>query len=821
MGSERDDRVTKTIDETGSVPTAETLDQDLDIVNQVISHRLRQTDIKRMLDSLDSDSRETVTEKMADILRQTSTLLEVSRRAADSLSLDVLLPRMVEIISEFVGADRSTLFLHDKESGELYSRVPGADGLREIRFPSNAGIAGSVFTSSKSVVINDAYADDRFNPAVDKETGYRTRNILCSPIRDSKRQLIGVAQVLNRKEGDFSPHDLHLLDAITAQAASAFVNAQLHEQIERARKEEAQLLEVTNAISRELHLEPLLQRIMDTVTVILNADRSTLFMYDKKTKDLWSRVAQGMGTAEIRFPSHLGIAGSVFTSGETVNIADAYEDSRFNKEIDRKTGYKTETILCMPVINKKGESIGVTQVLNKKGGAFAGVDERRLKAFSSQAAIAIENAQLFEDVINMKNYNEGILQSMSNGVITVDADGAMAKANYAALRLFRAESDPSTIVGKQVNDFFVQENAWIAESVQAVEQTGKQDVALDADLWLRKDGDEKYEERRREAASVNLTIVPLSDINGKHLGCMLIIEDITNEKRLRGTMARYMTKEVADKLLEEGESALGGQITKASVLFSDIRSFTSISERLGAQETVKMLNDYFSIMVDIILENGGILDKYIGDAMMAVFGAPFSSLEDSDKAVKAGIGMLRALHQFNRERLLASQEPVRMGLGINTDEVLSGNIGSLKRMDYTVIGDGVNLASRLEGANKPYGTQILISEFTVAELKGSYRLREVDKIQVKGKTDPVGVFEVMDHYDTDMFPQIDDVLHHFQSGLKRYRNGEWKEAAAVFARALQLNPGDGVSRLYRDRCLYFTDKPPPVDWDGVWVLKEK
>lgn len=322
-------------------------------------------------------------------------------------------------------------------------------------------------------------------------------------------------------------------------------------------------------------------------------------------------------------------------------------------------------------------------------------------------------------------------------------------------------------------------------------------------------------------ASTNLTIVPLAHVGGNTIGCMLILEDITNEKRLRGTMARYMTKEVADKLLEEGESALGGQITKASVLFSDIRSFTTISERLGAQETVRMLNDYFSIMVDIILDSGGILDKYIGDAIMAVFGAPFSGPEDADNAVRAGIGMLTALRRFNQDREGLGLQPIQIGLGINTDEVLSGNIGSIKRMDYTVIGDGVNLASRLEGANKPYGTQLLLSEFTVRELKGTYTLREVDIIRVKGKSEPVSVYQVLDHYDASSLPNRDDVIGLFNSGLERYRAREWHHAEHAFAQALRAHPGDGVAKLYQKRCRYFANHPPAADWDGVWTMKSK
>ncbi len=810
--------------DTTAAPPAETVGQELDtdvnIVGRLIGHRLRQDDIKQILETLSKQDRSVFTEKLSDILRKTSALLEVSRRVSDSLSLDVLLPRMVEIVSDFLSAERCTLFLYDKDTGDLYSRVAQGDLTTEIRFPAHLGIAGAVFKAERPEIIPDAYADARFNQEFDKKTGYRTRNILCAPIR-AKDATIGVAQVLNKKGGDFTEDDLHSLEAITSQAAAAFLNAQLHEQIARQRQEETQLLEVTNAISRELHLTPLLQKIMETVTAILSADRSTLFMYDEKTRELWSHVAQGVGVKEIRFPAHLGIAGSVFTSGQTINIPDAYADARFNKEVDKRTGYKTDTILCMPVVNKQGQTIGVTQVLNKKGGPFSGTDEKRLAAFTSQAAIAIENAKLFEDVINVKNYNESILQSMTNGVITLDGSGLIVKANEAALRLFRAEKSPELVVGRSTAEFFFGKNLWVVESINKVVTSRQQDLALDQELWLRQDGETAVDERRREVANVNLSVVPLSNQKGEHVGCMLLLEDLTQEKRLRSTMARYMTKEVADKLLSEGEGALGGQIQKASILFTDIRSFTTITEKIGAAETVKMLNDYFTIMVDIILEHGGILDKYIGDAMMCVFGAPFPGPEDADNAVRAAIGMLRALRVFNKERAALGQDPVLMGLGINTDEVLSGNIGSPKRMDYTVIGDGVNLASRLEGANKPYGTQVLVSELTVRALKNNYALREVDRIRVKGKYEPVAVFEVMDHYDAESFPNMNEVAYLYESGLEHYKKRDFKTAEGIFEQALLLNGKDELSRHYRDRCRYFVEHPPAADWDGVWVMKDK
>jgi adenylate cyclase len=273
--------------------------------------------------------------------------------------------------------------------------------------------------------------------------------------------------------------------------------------------------------------------------------------------------------------------------------------------------------------------------------------------------------------------------------------------------------------------------------------------------------------------------------------------------------------------MEGGEEMLGGQAQVATVLFSDIRSFTSLSEKMSAGEIVSMLNDYFTVMVDIIFKYNGILDKYIGDAILAVFGAPFASEEDADNTVRAAIGMMSELNKFNKERATEGKDLIHIGVGINTDEVLSGNIGSMKRMDYTVIGDGVNLASRLEGANKFYRTNILISEFTQKALKGSYTSREVDIIKVKGKDKPVGIYEIMDYQDETTFPNMKDVLVLYNEGLDNYRMKKWQEAMACFEKAISMNEGDGLSRLYLERCQEFLENPPEESWDGVWVMKSK
>lgn len=227
-------------------------------------------------------------------------------------------------------------------------------------------------------------------------------------------------------------------------------------------------------------------------------------------------------------------------------------------------------------------------------------------------------------------------------------------------------------------------------------------------------------------------------------------------------------------------------------------------------------------MVDVIFEHQGILDKFIGDAIMAVFGAPFSRPDvDPANAVNAGLDMMKELARYNRERVARGQIAIDAGVGISSGEVVCGNIGSEKRMDYTVIGDGVNLASRLEGATKMYGASIMISEFTQAHVAGKFLTRELDVIQVKGKTKGVRIFEVFARAEEAVPDELKRRLDVYAKAQQLYQARQFADAGKAFAAGRETFPKDKVFGLYTDRCEYFLANPPAADWNGVWVLKDK
>ncbi len=221
-----------------------------------------------------------------------------------------------------------------------------------------------------------------------------------------------------------------------------------------------------------------------------------------------------------------------------------------------------------------------------------------------------------------------------------------------------------------------------------------------------------------------------------------MVDGLAERDKLRTTFGKYMTDAVVEHVMA-GKVQLGGETFTATILFSDIRSFTALSEKMDAKQLVALLNEYFTEMVDVVMHEDGVVDKYIGDAIMAVFGAPVRRPNSAVSAVRAAVGMRAALADLNKKLVARGAKPIETGIGIHTGEVVAGNIGSEKRMEYTVIGDAVNLASRLESSTKDLGVAVLISQDTHDLVKDHFDLRAVKEITVKGREQPVMTYEVL------------------------------------------------------------------------------
>jgi adenylate cyclase len=291
--------------------------------------------------------------------------------------------------------------------------------------------------------------------------------------------------------------------------------------------------------------------------------------------------------------------------------------------------------------------------------------------------------------------------------------------------------------------------------------------------------------------------------------------------KTRKVLEGYVSPSVAQQVMNNSELLkLGGEERQLTVLFSDIRGFTTMSEQFSAGELTNFLNEYFTPMTALVFEHGGTLDKYMGDAIMAFFGAPGEQLDNAEKACVAALDMVACLAALNERWAERGLPAIDIGIGINSGPMRVGNMGSTQRMDYTVMGDNVNLGSRLEGINKAYGTHIMASEFTVAATEGQIHFREIDAVRVKGKMEPVRIFEVIGR-GAVAAPETRVWVDAYQTGLAHFRAQRWEEGKAAFSEVLEHHPADLAARIFIERCTSMAANPPGESWDGVFTMTTK
>lgn len=782
------------------------------------------------------------------------------------LLLDEMLQAITLKIGELLNADRTTIFLLDEEKDELWSIVAKNENgnLLEIRLPTTVGIAGEVACFKKAVNIPfDFYDDPRSATArrFDQRHNYRTYTMLALPLLNEAGDLVAVVQLLNKLKpgsepfsslaeridlGGFTEADEATFQEFAPSIKLILESSRLFYTAAQKQRAATALMKATQSLSQSsLDLEETLKRVMDEAKELLKADRSAIWLLDEEARQLWTKLPIGGVLQEIRIPASAGFAGQVATTGEPVNIGfDLYShpNSETSKQTDQRTGYRTCSLLCMPIFNANQKLIGVTQLINKKKqgefppydaarwpeppecwkASFTRDDQEFMQAFNIQAGVALENAKLFATVKQQEEMQRNILRSLSNAVIATDHAGRVMAVNESARHLLNLNPEDhiegqclSELIHLKENDFA----AWFGKALEP--QAGKPLEQYYPEQILMLDA-------QSDSHSVNLTINTIADATDPNLvrGALVVMEDISQEKRLKNTMYRYMTQELAERLMQNSDSAkLGGDRKDVSVLFSDIRGYTTLTEHMPPEDVVEMLNEYFEQMVEAIFRFKGTLDKYIGDAIMAVFGSPLQLEDHAWYAVQAAIEMRHRLVEFNTRRKAHQLNTIAIGIGINTDSVISGNIGSSKRMEFTAIGDGVNLGSRLEGASKQYGCDIIISDRTYFACEQRVWARELDCIRVKGKTDPVSIFELIGIREGPLADQVSEhqlkIIEYYQHGLELYRQREFTQALREFNRVLQIAPNDKPALMHKDRCWHLISAPPAQSWDGVWTMTEK
>ena len=545
------------------------------------------------------------------------------------------------------------------------------------------------------------------------------------------KHLLGLFGVGSKFMGQsFTNLDLKILEIISNHLTKALFNDKLIKEVESKKTEiNLKLLEletlfdISVAISSVLEIDELAEDVLWRSVGILNASKGMLLIQNKNNPILKPIALFNWEEKDVLLSKKLNIFKEIAENKKGKILKEENKTS-----IQKKL--KEENLIISP-LQAKGKILGYMILCNKetrKGiEKFNSLDLDLLTALCNQAAVAIDNATLFKDITEAKNFNESILTSIATGVITINTLGEVDSINKAGQKIIKKV--PEKIIGNHYMYLF-EKDEHIIELITNAEVENKIYSELNTPfLSVSKE------------AVVNVSASPRVDLSGKISGLVLTIEDITDISKVKNTFKRYVSKQVVDELLDDDAKLnLGGEKREVTVLFSDIRGFTSMSEKMEPENVVSTLNKYFSLMIDIVFKNNGTLDKIIGDELMIVYGAPTSSEDDTERALKTAVEMQEKINIFNKEREKKGEVPIKVGIGINKGLVVSGNIGSRELMDYTVIGDTVNLGARLCSAAGP--DKIIVSKTVWEATKKIYSYKKLKPIKVKGKRDEINIYEV-------------------------------------------------------------------------------
>ena len=544
--------------------------------------------------------------------------------------------------------------------------------------------------------------------------------------RNELTGLVAVGQKFTKHP--FSKDDKKILEIVCNHLSDALVKRTLIANVKTKSKELSlkllqlqTLFDISLAINSILDLGQLVDEVLIRAVSILNGSSGFILLGDSTSPILHLKSVFNITSDDLEgkiFSTSSGEIKKIWRSNKGLNLGGSGRSDLLNK-----TGY--EYALVAPLISKKNVK-GIVIVGDKESRSgfvqFENEDLDILSSLASQAGVAIDNAELFQEITNARLFNESIMGSIATGVMTVNLMGEVDSINNAALRLFN--KNKRTMIGDHFTYFFRQDPV-IIDLIKNAEADFAITVEMDVDL-----------NRGKHDTKINISAAPLTDHEKNHIGTVIAFEDISEQSKIKNTFKRYVSKNVVDQLLSDDQKLnLGGEERDVTILFSDIRGFTSMSERMNPEEVVLTLNEYFSAMIDLIFKYDGTLDKIVGDELMVVYGAPISKPDDSDRAVLTAIDMIAVINRLNNKRKKKKKRPIEVGIGINKGLVISGNIGSKHQMDYTVIGDAVNIGARLCSIAKPQ--EIIISHSVKEALIDNYELIKMKPVSVKGKEQPI------------------------------------------------------------------------------------
>jgi len=497
------------------------------------------------------------------------------------------------------------------------------------------------------------------------------------------------------------------------------------------------LADVTQAVNSSLELDEVLRLVMDTIVQLTGAERGFLMLVDAQG-EMVSRVARNWEQESINpneFAISRTVVARVVSSGEAVLTTNAQEDPRFGGQ-ESIIAYNLRSIVCVP-LKAKSELIGVLYVDNRiRSGIFSEAERDLLTVFANQAAIAIENARLFAsvrstlaEVTELKSLMDNVFASIASGVLTANILDQITLCNRAAESILGEAS--ADLVGRRLDQALPGLTDELNRHLQAVRKNDQAVVGLEI----------THQHPGRGARDWRINLSPLKDADQTTQGVAIVLDDLTEQKKLEA-QHRLLERMVSPAVLNQIDPdslQIGGQQRDLTILFADIRGFTTFSEQQTPAGLVAVLNRYLAAGAEAVLAQEGTVDKFLGDAVMAWFNAPLPQPDHTLRAVRAALALKAAVEALHAE--LPPEGHLSFGVGIHYGEAVLGWIGTEKRLEFTAIGDSVNTAKRIQ-ENAAKG-QILISREAYQQVKESVEARPYAPLHVKGKAEPVEVFELI------------------------------------------------------------------------------
>ncbi len=557
------------------------------------------------------------------------------------------------------------------------------------------------------------------------------------PLDQELQDLSRLAQQIDESLKQTPGHPAELSQALAQLSSRLSTVSARAARREEERHKLAALADIGRIVNSSLELSEVLRIVMDTIVRLTGAERGFLMLKgeDGELQISMARNWERETIDESELTISRTVINRVVEQGHSVLTTNAQEDPRFGGK-HSIVAYSLRSILCVPLKNKEQELTGVIYCDNRiRAGIFSEAEQELLSAFANQASVAIENARLFEsvrrtlaEVTELKNLMDNVLASIVSGVITADLDEKITLCNRAAESILGRRLPE--IVGRPLGEVLPELADELTRQISMVRQIDRPVVGLEYERVLP----------QRGPVVLRLNLSPLKDASESAQGVAIVLDDLTENRRLEA-MHRLFERMVSPAVIEEldpNQLQLGGRRAEITTWFADLRGYTEFSESMSPERLVTILNRYLGAATDAVLNEGGTLNKFLGDAVMAFFNAPVRQPDHTLRAVRAALRLKKAVEELHAELPVHLQ--LSFGVGIHYGEAVLGLVGSEKRLEYTAIGDSVNTAKRIQENSGP--NQILVSAAAAVQLQDAASLEPVQPIAAKGKSKPVTVYEV-------------------------------------------------------------------------------